>query len=896
MSLDQHEPFRLNHLKLAPTMAIKHSIPRENLIAHIRDSTTSLVLVTAPAGFGKTTAMSQVFREMKERGLPVAWLTLDAADNDLARISMYLAAALRDLFAHRVTDANMLSEAAAHFSTANARMYGLLDELPQISAPFSLFLDECEHITDPQVLAFLNRLISLLDLGQRLIVGSRRPPNLHLGKLRVQGRLTELGTEMLRFSEAETRMFVRESMQVEIEDTDLNHLHDQTEGWAAALQLATSANRLGKPGKLALPSALLGSIADYLAEDVLDRLPREQRDFLLKSSIFERFCPSMCDAVFDTGDSEVWIAKTNAENLFINKIDAEGDWYRYHPLFHEFLQRECASVFRLQLQEMHVRAATWLGKAGRTGAGIAHALTANDHELAADLIDQCAMRYVRTGQIKVVRDWVALLSQASLEKRPSLIVAGAYANTYLHRYKEASALIAMLDSVDTKGHDISNDLLLIRVMLATWSDKVSTAFDIAVKSLDELPESDPYVVGIIQNVVAYCHVCHGYLFFYHRAVAAAKRALGSIDALHGLTYSAYLEGSTSLCQADANGLRASATLSFSKFVGQTHSSASPVSVSNLLEAHYEMNDLELVRPLADDYLEMIRDTCIPDQIILAHRVVARMHVLHNQQAKALEILNILQDLGDARGIQRFSASARLDRIWIATLNGDLATVNRLLPLVEAESIWKPFEGIWTFAEDIEDPFIAKCRYAIVSGDVTKTLVQIDGAIRLAESASRRRRVLRLQCLQAQCHEVSRRRQRAVEIMERVLITAQTSGLVRLFADEAWCLSPILEAISLRKSAVSQEYLLKIMEANKIHATPCVDGVSVTEQNADAGLSPRERQILKLLAEGHSNKELAVQVAVAESTIETYLHRINTKLGTRNRTQAVARGRELGVIY
>lgn len=896
MSFDRYEPFRLNHLKLAPTSAITHSIPRENLSALINASTASLVLVTAPAGFGKTTAMSQVYREMKESGLPVAWLTLDAADNDLARISMYLTAALRGLFAARVTDASRMTDAPADFPTANSRMYRLLDELSLISAPFSLFLDECEHITDPEVLGFLEKLISLMDPGQRLIVGSRRPPNIHLGRLRVQGQLTELGTDLLRFSEAETRMFVRDSMHIEIDDSDLNLLHNQTEGWAAALQLATTANRVGKPGKLALPSALLGSIADYLAEDVLDRLPKEQRNFLLKSSIFETFCPTMCDEVFGTSDSEVWIAKTVAENLFTNKIDIEGNWYRYHPLFHEFLQRECASVFRLQVSQIHVRAANWLGRAGRTGAGIAHAFAANDFDLAAELIEQCAMRYVRTGQIKVVRDWMALLPEACLEKRPNLIVAGAYANTYLHRYNEASALIAKLDSVDTKGHGISNDLLLIRVMLATWSDKLSTAFEIAIENQEQLPESDPYVGGIIQNVVAYNHVCHGYLFFFHQSVAAAKRALASIDALHGLSYSAYLEGSTSLCQADATGSRARALLSLNKLAGQKYSSASPVSAAGLLESYYEMNDLDLMYPLADDYLAMIRETCIPDQIILSHRVVARMHVLRNQQAKALELLTIMQDLGDARGISRFSAAARLDRIWVAAINGDLATVNRLLPLVNVESIWKPFQGIWTFAEDIDDPFIANCRYAILSGDVSRVFAQIEAAIRLAEAAGRRRRVLRLQCLLAQCHEVSRRRQRAVEILEQALATAQTSGLVRLFADEAWCLTPILEAISLRKSAISQEYLSKIMEAIKDPNMSCTDGGSGTKHYAEAVLSPRERQILKLLAEGYSNKELAVQVAVAESTIETYLHRINTKLGTRNRTQAVARGRELGVIY
>lgn len=892
----RQEPFRLNALKLAPPTAGTHAISRDAVCSLLCSTPATLVLLCAPAGFGKTTSMSQAYRELKERQHPVAWLTLDPADNDLGRLGMYVTAALRSVLGGLAADPSELSEGRGEFPAANSRVHRLLDEMPLIDTPFVLFLDECEHITDPEVLGFVDRLLAVLDAGQRLIVGSRRGTNLHLGRLRVQGRLVELGIDALRFSEAETRLFVRERMHSEIADVELHQLHGRTEGWPAALQLATMAAMLGKPGSQALPKELTGSLADYLAEDVLDRLPQEQRTFLLRSSIFETFCPQMCDEVLQTTDSEAWIAKTVAENLFLDKIDAQGDWYRYHPLFHDFLRRECELAHRCQIPEFHARAARWLGDAGRTSAAIVHAVAAQDHELAADLIEYCAMRYVRTGQMKAVCQWLALLPEPCLSARPNLMIAGAYANTYLHNYAAAAQLVARLDAANTT-REVADDLLLIKVMLAAWSDNIGKAFDLALARQDTLETSDPYVAGVIQNVVAYSHAFRGYYFFAHQSIAAAKRALMSINALHGLAYSTWLEGSISLLQGDAAEACSRAAASLDQIVnaGQKYSSASPVAAANLIEVLYEMNDLERIQPLMDDYLALIRETCLPDQIIVSHRAAARVYAMRNQQARALEILNIVHDLGDARSIPRFSAAARLDRIWMAAVAGDLSTVNRLLPLVKADFIWKPFDGLWTVAEDIDDPTIAGFRYALLSGDAAAIAPQVEAAIRMAESANRRRRVLRLQCLLAQVHEQARRRPRALEVLERALIAAQPLGLVRTFADESWCLVPLLEALALRDTTVAPDYLFKVLS----HARQKPAGTQNTPvaggSNAESLLSPRERQILSVLAEGYSNKELATRVLVAESTVETYLHRINTKLGTRNRTQAVARGRELGII-
>jgi len=896
----RQEAARLNTMKFAPPSSANSSVPRESVVELILHSEESIVLVSAPAGFGKTTAMSQVYRRFAAQGMPVVWLTLDSADNHIGRFGMYVSAALSLSIPELSIESHVSAEVMGEISAASVRLYRLLDELPMISKEFVFFMDEFEHITDPDVLGFVDRLLSVLAKGQRIVIGSRRNPSLHLGRLRVQGRLLELDADQLRFSIEETRRFVRQRIPAEILDAELDKYHDRTEGWPAALQLAITATILRKSSDEFVPREFSGSdkgIADYLAEDVLARLPADQQAFLLRSSIFDMFCPALCDFVFHITDSETLISKSVTENLFLSRVDADGNWYRYHPLFLEFLRKQYDHGLRLELPLLHLEAARWFAASGRMSPAIAHALAAGDHELAAGYMEQSAMTYLCSGQLNVIHQWLEVLPESCLLSHPRLLIAAAYATTFLHRYEEAGRLLTKLDAAKLDSPDISGDLLVIKIMLSAWTDKVRECFDIALEGQRTLVSTDPYTIGLMHNAVAFHHQCQGYYYFSLQNLAVSKQALTSINALHGLTYARTFEGSISMLQGDTANAhsRAAAALAQAIAAGHRYSSSSPVAAAYLAEVLYETDALDEVEPLVDDYLALIRETCIPDQIIIAHRAAARVHALRKRPERALEVLNLLQDLGDARGIPRLAAAARLDRIWIALVEHDLVTANRLLPLATAEHIWQPFAGMWTYADDIDDPAIASFRLALLSGNASNIVARIEEASSKAEAANRRRRYLRLQCLLAQAHEFSRRRHRALEILERTLAAAEPGGLIRVFADESWCLLPLLQAIATRTSAISPAYLARLTEA----ATYTLGRPAAAQEerllDAKTLLSPREVQILLLLSEGHSNKALSAKMNVAESTIETYLHRINVKLGTRNRTQAVAKGRELDLI-
>lgn len=894
---------RQNQLKLKPPSAGQELTPRHQFCRRIENSSANLVLVSAPAGYGKSTAMTLLHRHLLARGMTVGWLTVEPSDNDLGRFAQYvwlsLEAALPE-FGQQADQASVIEAASA---TASGRAYELLDVLALNEEPLALFIDDFEHITSPEVLAFVTSLVSGLGEGQKVILGSRHKTMLPLGRLRVQGKLLELEAQELRFSPEETRMYVRSRLKSELGEADLARLQESTDGWAAALQLTTAA-LMGQANPAQVLKGLAGpsrGLADYLAEDVLARLPESQRTFVIQSSIFETFCPDMCDAVFERGDSSRLIEQTERDNLFLQSIDAEARWYRYHPLFRDFLRTQISRLPDAAgtMRDWHLRAARWLDQAGRGLQAIDHALAAGSPEVAAELMAARATEFVRTGQLGIVSCWVESLPAEIVARQPSLVIAGAYAMVFLHRYKEATRLLAQIEPEAARSRAHAHDLLVLRVMLGAWSDHLPEAMATAVNALPALHDASPYVVGLTRNAAAYRDMALGDYYCALQHLAVAKRALEPIQAIHGLSYSQCFEGAIEMLQGNAlqASTRFNAILSSIVESGYRFTNSTAVAAAYLIEALYELDDLDSAEILLSDYLSLIRDCCLPDHLITSYRVAARIHFIRGRQSEALETLDYLQDLGDLRGIPRLTAGARQGKLRLALRAGDIAAANRLLLLLSAEEIWERWQGLFPYADDLDDPFIAKLRIALVSGNGPTVIAELQEAILMAEAANRHRRAIRLRCLLAQAFESARKRPQALDLLEKTLAFAQPKGLFRVIADDSWLLPPLLEALELRSRLVPRAYVTALIkacaESNVVYVPSTVS--NVVGRGAEGNLSQRELQILRLVAEGSSNKELSRKLFVSENTVETHLRRIYSKLGTRNRTQAVSKAREKGLL-
>ncbi|MBP0632364.1 LuxR C-terminal-related transcriptional regulator [Cupriavidus sp. AcVe19-1a] len=893
--LPGNDPFPgppLNPLKLAPPGEIGPAVERSAIAATWAASRAAVTLVCAPAGFGKTTTMRQLLIAARQHGGPTAWLNLDSADNDLGRITPYLWAALHMAALPSLGDAPSTGpwiDASRGLPGGSARQ--LLDVLSRVEAPFVLFVDEFELVSDSSVLSLFSELAFSLGPGQRLVLGSRHKPGLPLGRLRVQQRLLEIDASMLRFSAGEVRDYITSCRGIGMADADLGDLQARTEGWPAALQLAASAlaGRADSRAWLQQLSGTTGNLAEYLAEDVLSRLSEPHRHFLLRSSIFEAFCPQLCDAAFGSADSADWIAQSVRDNLFLLPIEAEGEWYRYHPLFRQFLRAQLSRTAAPELPALHARAAHWLASTARYTQAIAHASAAGDTVLIADLLERCGMDYVRGGQMKLVVQWAETLPHEELERRPAVLTATAYAMVFLHRYAAAERLLGVLEKHSGAIHE--EDVTVLRVMLSAWLDRMDDAVLAARTALAGREPASPFVSGLLHNAMAYGDMLQGRFVPARHALLQAKRELESVNAIYGLTYSACIEGMIDMLQGNVrDGLaRFSAMLNRIVAAGQRYTSSGPVACALLAEALYELGDSAAADALLSEYLPLIRDTCLPDHVIVAHRVASRIAWLGGDSGKALDQLNTLQELGDARGIASLGMAAAIDRSRFALLAGDISSARHALVL--AASLAPPSGTLMRYSDDLDDLEIARIRIALVATDDEADVERVETALRSAEKSGRARRALRLAWLLAQAHHAAGRSSQALIWLERALAQGQAWEAHRIFADEPWHVEPLLASLASRRHVFDTRYLERLMYAVQI---PSKRGAPVRGEQEDL-LSPRELQIIRRVADGHSNKALARLLFVSENTIETHLRRINGKLGTGNRMQAVARARELGLL-
>jgi len=889
---------RINARKLRPNYEAARKIARQRIADIAAHSAANLILVTAPAGYGKTTAMGQLHDQLQQDGMPACWLTVDAAENDLGRFAVYLWAAMGSVLPELGAPPMLSSGMESAAGSTSGRIQQLIDTVGLIETPFALFIDDFEQISSPKVLSVVSTLVVGLSPGQRLILGTRQHPDLPLGRLRVAGRLLDIEADLLKFDVDESRHYIAEQLQCPLNEDDLATLQARTDGWPAALQLAAAA-LVGRPDAGDLLKGLADStrsISDYLAEDVLARLPDHQRGFLLRTSLFDAFSPAMCDAALGETDSLALLTQTERDNLFLQRIDSDGPWYRYHPLFREFLTEQCrlSGMSADTTRRLQLNAARWLADNGKPFPAIPYALAGGDPQLAAAIMTTRATDLIRIGQLDTVMNWIEAIPETVLPAHPELLIAGAYAATFLHRYSDAKRLVGLIPDTALDDPDVAAELLTVKVMLTAWSDRLVEAFDIAQNASQDFDDAPPYVAGLVRNACAFHCIATGNDAAALQHLAVAKHCLEPIGAIHGLNYSVSFEGALSLLHGRVNDARVRFEHLLESIVsaGHRYTISTAIVASHLSEALYETDDLAAAETLLIDYLPVIHDGCLPDHAIVAYRILARIQAHRGQHNKALNTLDTLQDMGDIRAITRIAAAARIDKHRLALLAGDTAAAHRLTPLIASPAIWTPFEELATYAEDIDDPDIAAFRLALVEGAAQAVIPQMQDAICRAGARNRRRRVIRLQCLLAQAFEVARRRPQALETLERALLNAQVDGLVRVIADESWQLLPLLDALQARKTDIASDYLHKIRAASH---RPEQRPLAKPQTETDSTLTPRESQILRLLADGHSNKALANKLFVTENTVETHLRRIYGKLGIRSRTQAVAKALENGLI-
>lgn len=892
-----HFETRILEAKLHPPSVAPSQVPRAAISDAIAGTSARLVLVRAPAGFGKTTAMAQARQRLDDGGTTTAWLTLDRADNDMSRF------------------VNCLGEVVLRLGMEGPRSHAPFDAVAALAshdAPFALFLDEFEVVHEPAVLGLVREIVEHMPRGGRIVIGSRSLPDLGLGRLRARGQLLEIDTDRLRFSLEETGALLGQRGMPALSAERLDQLHRKTEGWVAAIWLASMA--LERPGVAPdFVERFSGSnraVADYLAEDVLAHQPGAIRDFLLRTSILRQLDTSVCQALIPRGNSAAILEQLAAADLFLTPIGSEGGSqpraWRYHSLFADFLRAQLTREQPDELARLHLAASGWYESQGRPVPAIDHAIEGGDHPHALTLLDSWAEQFLEQGRMRLLARWFAAIPERLLRQHPILQLIALWAECFTHGPWDAMARLEASDCIHSPLPEVRACAHTLYPLLWAMQDRYDEAYEAGRACLNRLPTGLAFADSALLNAMANILSVMGDRHASQRLLDAARSKQGHAKG-DGTFNRMYTESCEGMLDLQAGRLR-QATARFRMAVDSTHAVTYNHSHGNawagVLYASviYEANQLPQAEHLLNVYLPLARDVGLPDHMILSHVMRSRIAFHSGDIDGALQALTELEYLGHARQLPRVVAGAKLERSRMLLLQGNGPAAHDELQRADDPALWERERRLRLPAHDLDYLALARARWQIAFGDARAALAVLDAELHAATTAARARRVLKLQVLRALALQRTADHAAAVAEMGTVLLTASQEGFMRLILDEGPAVGRLLqrcaasqqEAPAGRSDPILAEHLQRLLHAAGPPAAPEAEASPEPGASGEP-LTRKEIRVLQLLAEGYSNSAMADKLFVSDSTVRTHLRNINMKLDARSRTQAVAIARKLGVI-
>lgn len=891
--------------KLTAPAADGHQIARPSVVDPMCAAPNAkLVLLRAPAGFGKSTVMLQCREHLRAQSVATAWLTLDRADNDASRFLAGLEAA-----AAIVTegDDGELPVDAVDPRTVGEVALQVIARLADHRAPFVLFLDDFEAIHEPGVLGLLRELIEHLPPRGQLVIGSRSLPDLRLGRLRARGQLLEIEASRLRFTLAETAEFLGGRRNLALSVDDVSRLHRKTEGWVAAIRLASVVlERSDSPAEfIDRFSGTEQSIADYLAEDVLARQPADVRDFLLRTSVLKHLEPALCDALVPGIDSRSLLQGLEKADVLLVPLGTDGDTYRYHSLFARFLQAQLAREAPGEITRLHSAAADWYERQGRPVRAIDHALEGHDFAHALALLSTHAADLLAQGRMRLLARWFPVLPAGALDGWTELRLIHIWSICFTRGPWEAMDLLERSGLVASGDARVAPHIRALRPCLLAMMDDYEGAYSVARTSLEHPPSDVPFADNVLSNVMATIVSVMGEHQQARRLIDAARRAQGVRASEFNTMYSEATEGIIDLQEARLRQATARFRLAVTATArgGYTHTSGNAWGGVPYAAALYETGHIDQAAHLLQVYLPLARDVGLPDIVILGYVTLQRIAFLRGDVDQALHLLTELEYVGHRSRVPRVVLGAKLERARMLLLQGNHRAAREELDRAEDPTLWARVARLRFLANDLDTLDLARLRWELHAGDPHVVVGQLAEAAQAARTDSRFRRALKLDLLHAAALHRAGDVPGAVSALARALGPACAEGFQRIVLDEGEVMRPVVHALAAslgdghgaQDDPVFADYVQRLALALGPMVAPPAGVAAAGPSGLLEPLTRKEIRVLQLLAEGYSNSAMAEKLFVSDSTIRTHLRNINTKLDAHSRTQAVAVARRLGVI-
>jgi LuxR family maltose regulon positive regulatory protein len=923
-------PVLATKLYIPPTRP--NIVPRPRLIERLNNGLAMgcrLTLISASAGFGKTTLVSNWISDC---GRPVAWLSLDEGDNDPVRFITYLIAALQTIKAG--LGEGVLSTLQSHQQPqVEMALTILLNEISSIPDSFLLILDDYHVIDSKPVDDTLAFLVEQPPPQMHLVIATREDPSLPLARLRVRGQLTELRATDLQFTPSEATKFLNRMMGLNLSDEDVAALESRTEGWIAGLQLAALSMQ-GRSDTTSFIQAFTGShryVLDYLVEEVLHRQPEQIRSFLMQTTILDRLCASLCNAVTDREDSKEMLEILERDNLFVIPLDDQRQWYRYHHLFAEVLQAYLQEAQSDRISELHRRASVWFEQNNLSADAIRHALASKDFERAADLIERVWMVMDLNYQHVTWLGWVKALPEDLVYAHPVISVGYAWALLGsgeleasearlrdAERWLEPADLHAEDSSVKTslESFDYHQDKLRRKMIVVDEAEFRSLPASIAAArayralALGDIPGTKMYARQTLALVTEETSPHHtqgtallGLAEYASGDLQVAEQELLKFQALMWQVND--LASAIGITFALANiklvqGRLREAVSAYRQSLQIAVNRGAPffIGVSDLYrglsELLCEQNELEAAAQhlsTAQQMGERGATTGWTQRLCVAQ---ARLKASHGDLAGALVLLDEAERQYVRNPLPDPPVAALKARMWVrqGRLNEAFAWVREqnLSPDDEL-SFMREFEH-FTLARAL----IARYKTERAPGDLQAALSLLARLLQAAETGGRNGSVIEILILQSLAYQAQGDQPRALASLERALSLAEPEGYVRIFVDKGEAVRLLIEVQSRNRDHPLSGYVDKLLSAfAQPAATTPKSKIKNLKSEIVEPLSERELEVLKLLRSELSGPEIAEQLIVSLNTLRSHTKSIFNKLGVNNRRAAVRRAEELDLF-
>jgi LuxR family maltose regulon positive regulatory protein len=889
-------------------------VARPRLVDQMEEALArGIVLVCAPAGFGKTNLLADWARRGRH---PVAWLSLDSGDNDPARFWRHAVAALdraRPGIAERV--AGLLGPPAP--ASFDGLVTALVNELEVQSdhREVVLVLDDYHLIEARPVHASLGFLLEHRPPGLRLVLASRADPPLPLARLRGRGQLAELRAAELRCTPEEAGAVLREGVGPELPDDAVTALTAKTEGWVAGLQLAGLSLR-GQPDVAGFVRSFSGShryVLDFLAEEVLDRQPDDVRAFLLEASVLERLSGALCDAVTGRGDGQAMLELVERASLFLVPLDEVRGWWRFHQLFADLLRVRLQQERPERVPVLHRNAAAWLEAHGLADDAFHHALAAGDAGWAARLVERHADAVLLRSEGATLARWLAALPDELIGARPRLLLARSRLALHSGRLEGADGLLDAAERALERTPEVVEEsyepsiartvsllanvpatIALDRAYLAALRGEADPAIRFASRALSEVGEREWMLASNARGYLGIAEWLRGRLTEAERLLwstieqwrVAGERYL-AVRGCHHLGQVQRAQGRLDAAlETYQRGLEIAAPS------GRPTLPAAGIAHVGMAEVAYQRGELDTALRHVGEGIALARQLSYTQPLATGLATLAWIRQANGEPAEAIRAIGEAERVAPEPGVTGLLNPVPSLRARLLLAQGDAAAAAR----------WARQRGLApddapTYPREPE--YLVLARVLLAQNLPEQALWLLDRLGSAADAQGRLGSLIEIQALRTLALAASGDEAAAAATLAEALAAGRPQGYVRVFADEGPPMATVVGRLVAQRTepaagGMPLDHLARLLRA--FDAGRARQGGAATVAAAMVEpLTRREVEVLGLLAAGRSNQRIAEELVVTLDTVKKHVSHLLDKLGAANRTEAVARARELGLI-